>query len=83
LADRHPQETAEVISLLGTDANAGLALGVEPPHHPQKNLLGRGLGRHVLWVGLLMGPVSLVLSTVVFWSVEMEKQLMRWRGVRS
>ena len=53
---------------LVTDGLPGLALGVEPPerdtmrrppHDPQENIFGRGLGRHVAWVGLLMGLVSL------------------------
>ncbi|MGD9406282.1 MAG: cation-translocating P-type ATPase [Anaerolineae bacterium] len=53
---------------LVTDGLPGLALGVEPPepdtmnrppHHPQESIFGRGLGRHVIWVGLLMGLVSL------------------------
>ncbi len=53
---------------LVTDGLPGLALAVEPserdtmrrpPHHPQENIFGRGLGRHVAWVGLLMGLVSL------------------------
>jgi P-type Ca2+ transporter type 2C len=53
---------------LVTDGVPGLAMGVEPserdtmrrqPYHPQENIFGRGLGRHVLWVGLLMGMVSL------------------------
>jgi Ca2+-transporting ATPase len=55
------------INLL-TDGLPGLAMGVEPPerdtmrrrpHDPQENIFGRGLGLHVLWVGLLMGLVSL------------------------
>ena len=53
---------------LVTDGLPGLAMGFEPPerdtmsrrpHNPQEKILGRGLGRHVLWVGLLMGLVSL------------------------
>jgi Ca2+-transporting ATPase len=53
---------------LVTDGLPGLALGVEPPerdtmrrppHHPQESIFGRGLGQHVVWVGLLMGLVSL------------------------
>ncbi|UCH58528.1 MAG: cation-translocating P-type ATPase, partial [Anaerolineales bacterium] len=53
---------------LVTDGLPGLALGVEPPardtmrrppHHPQENIFGRGLGQHVAWVGLLMGLICL------------------------
>jgi Ca2+-transporting ATPase len=53
---------------LVTDGLPGLALSVEPPerdtmrrppYHPQESIFGRGLGRHVVWVGLLMGLVSL------------------------
>jgi Ca2+-transporting ATPase len=53
---------------LVTDGLPGLAMGVEPPepdtmrrppYHPQESIFGRGLGRHVIWVGLLMGLVSL------------------------
>ena len=51
-----------------TDGLPGLALSVEPPerdtmrrppYQPQESIFGRGLGRHVVWVGLLMGLVSL------------------------
>jgi Ca2+-transporting ATPase len=32
------------------------------PYHPQESIFGRGLGRHVVWVGLLMGLVSLAMG---------------------
>jgi Ca2+-transporting ATPase len=53
---------------LVTDGPAALALAVEPPepgamrrppHRPTENILARGLGRHVLWVGLLMALLAL------------------------
>jgi Ca2+-transporting ATPase len=58
---------------LVTDGLPGLALGVEPaerdtmrrpPFAPNENFFGRGMGRHILWVGLLMGLVSLGVG---FW----------------
>ena len=59
---------------LVTDGLPGLALGVEPaergtmqrsPYHPNENIFGRGMGWHILWVGLLMGLVSLGMG---FWA---------------
>ena len=53
---------------LVTDGLPALALGVEPPesdtmrrppHRPDENIFSRGLGRHVIWVGLLIGSLSL------------------------
>jgi Ca2+-transporting ATPase len=53
---------------LVTDGLPGLALGVEnterntmrrPPYPPNENIFGRGLGANILWVGALMGIVSL------------------------
>ena len=53
---------------LVTDGLPGLALTVEPverntmqrkPYHPNENIFGRGLGRDIIWIGLLMGLVSL------------------------
>ncbi len=52
-----------------TDGLPGLALGVEPtspetmerpPHPPNESVLARGLGVYLLWVGLLLGSVSLL-----------------------
>ncbi len=56
---------------LVTDGLPGLALGVElperdtmrrPPYPPDENVFARGLGRGILWIGLLMGLVSLGLG---------------------
>jgi P-type Ca2+ transporter type 2C len=53
---------------LVTDGLPALALGVEPaeaelmqrpPHGPDESIFARGMGRHVIWVGLLMGFLSL------------------------
>jgi P-type Ca2+ transporter type 2C len=59
---------------LVTDGLPGLALAVEPaeretmrrpPYPPQESIFSRGLGLYVLWVGVLMGLVSLGLG---FWA---------------
>jgi Ca2+-transporting ATPase len=56
---------------LTTDGLPALALGVEPPergilqrppYSPSENFFGRGMGRSILWVGLLMGLVSLAVG---------------------
>jgi Ca2+-transporting ATPase len=53
---------------LVTDGLPGLALTLEsaerdtmrrPPYNPQESIFGRGMGRDILWVGLLMALVSL------------------------
>jgi len=53
---------------LVTDGLPGLAMSFEPseknvmerePFGPNENIFGRGMGRHILWVGLLMGLVTL------------------------
>ena len=58
---------------LMTDGLPGLALTVEPaerdtmrrpPHPPGEGIFARGMGRDILWVGLLMGLVSLGIG---FW----------------
>lgn len=58
---------------LVTDGLPGLALGVEkaerntmrrPPYSPNENIFARGVGRDILWVGVLMGLLSLGVG---FW----------------
>jgi Ca2+-transporting ATPase len=53
---------------LTTDGLPALALGVEPaergimsrpPYAPNENIFSRGMGRFILWIGLLMGLISL------------------------
>jgi Ca2+-transporting ATPase len=53
---------------LVTDGLPGLALAVEPeergimqrpPRPPQESLFAQGMWQHILWIGLLMGGVSL------------------------
>lgn len=56
---------------LVTDGLPALALGFEPPEpdvmrrpprRPDESVFARGLGRHVLWVGALMGLLPLLLG---------------------
>ena len=56
---------------LVTDGLPALALGVEPPESdtmrrpprpPRESLFARGLGRQIVWVGLLMGLLSLSIG---------------------
>ncbi len=53
---------------LATDGLPGLALAVEPaekgvmqrpPRHPKESIFAHGLAAHMIWVGLLMGGVSI------------------------
>jgi Ca2+-transporting ATPase len=56
---------------LVTDGLPGIALAEEkgergvmrrPPFHPQESIFSRGLGSEILWIGALMGAVSLALG---------------------
>jgi Ca2+-transporting ATPase len=53
---------------LVTDGLPGLALGVEegergtmrrPPYPPKENVFARGMGRDIMWIGFLMGLITL------------------------
>lgn len=61
---------------LVTDGLPGLALAAEPsekdvmsrpPRHPQESIFAHGLGIHIIWVGLLMGFVSIFTQA---WSIK-------------
>jgi len=62
---------------LVTDGLPALALGVEPPEQdvmhrppirPGESIFARGLGRHVLWVGVLMGLLAIGVG-YAYWSI--------------
>lgn len=62
---------------LVTDGLPGLALSIEPaeknvmqrpPYPPDENVFGRGMAQKILWVGILMGLVSLGAG-YYYWSI--------------
>lgn len=68
---------------LVTDGLPGLALSSEPaekdimqrpPRHPKESIFAKGLGFHVLWVGLLMGAVTIGTQA---WGIYMDDP--RWQ----
>lgn len=63
---------------LVTDGLPGLALAVEdsergimsrPPWDPKESIFSRGMGGRVLWIGILMGLISL-LTGYFYWSMD-------------
>jgi Ca2+-transporting ATPase len=74
-----PLTTLQILWMnLITDGIPALALGVEqsekgsmnrPPYAPNESLFGRGLGRHILIVGLTLGISGLALGYWAFSSV--------------
>jgi len=63
-----------------TDGPPALALGVEPaekdvmkrpPYPPQESVFGHGVARGIVWVGLLMGVVSLSVG-FIYWQQGIE-----------
>ncbi|MEI7436314.1 MAG: cation-translocating P-type ATPase [bacterium] len=68
---------------LVTDGLPGLALAAEPaekgimsrpPRHPKESIFAHGMGMHIIWVGLLMGAVSLGTQA---WSIN--TGLVHWQ----
>ncbi|RPJ07286.1 MAG: cation-translocating P-type ATPase, partial [Deltaproteobacteria bacterium] len=68
---------------LVTDGVPGLALAAEqgeknimsrPPRHPKESIFAKGLGVHIVWVGLLMGAVSIVTQA---WFID--SSLTHWQ----
>lgn len=64
---------------LVTDGLPGLALGIEKgerntmrrqPYPPNENIFARGIGRDILWVGLLMGLISIGIG-FIYWRNEL------------
>ncbi|MDF2954260.1 MAG: Magnesium-transporting ATPase [Thermodesulfobacterium sp.] len=67
-----------------TDGLPGIALSGEPaekdvmqrpPRHPKENIFAHGLGIHIIWVGLLMGAVSLFTQALTL------KLNMHWQTI--
>jgi P-type Ca2+ transporter type 2C len=68
-----------------TDGLLGLGLGVEPaerasmqrpPHSPHANILGAGLGKHIVWMGLLIGLLALAAGFGLWQTGEQSWQSM-------
>lgn len=74
---------------LVTDGLPGLALTIEPaesntmrrpPYSPRENIFGRGMARNILWIGLLMGIVSLGVGWL-YWRVDPHASPAIWQTV--
>ncbi|MEI2611263.1 MAG: cation-translocating P-type ATPase [Candidatus Promineifilaceae bacterium] len=75
---------------LVTDGLPGLALAIEPgernimkrkPFHPKESILARGVGSMIIWVGTLVGSVSL-LAGYIYWDngvVDVHKEATVWQ----
>ncbi len=70
---------------LVTDGVPGLALAAEkgekdlmrrPPRHPEESIFAKGLGIHIVWVGLLMGIVSITTQALFLESSQTHWQTM-------
>jgi P-type Ca2+ transporter type 2C len=63
---------------LVTDGLPGLALAVErgeagvmdrKPFHPAESVFSRGIGKQILWIGALMGLISLAIG-YIYWRID-------------
>ena len=70
---------------LVTDGLPGLALTVEPeekgimkrpPRHPQESIFAHGMAVHIMWVGLLMGGISIFTQA---WSINNGYDQAHWQ----
>jgi len=70
---------------LVTDGIPGLALAAEPgesnimsrpPRDPKESIFANGLGTHIIWVGLLMGAVSIITQAWFIGSSQTHWQTM-------
>ena len=70
---------------LVTDGVPGLALAAEPgeknimcrpPRDPKESIFAKGLGSHIIWVGLLMGAVSILTQALFIDSSQTHWQTM-------
>ncbi|TNF52070.1 calcium-translocating P-type ATPase, PMCA-type, partial [bacterium] len=70
---------------LVTDGLPGLALAVEPeekglmkrpPRHPQESIFAHGMAAHIMWVGFLMGAMSIFTQA---WSINSGYQQAQWQ----
>jgi Ca2+-transporting ATPase len=71
---------------LVTDGLPGIALAEEPgdrgvmkrpPYHPQESVFSRGLGTQIIWIGVLMGAISLAIG-YLSWRLDAEGP---WRSM--
>ncbi len=70
---------------LVTDGLPGLALAAEPaekgimerpPRHPKESIFAHGMGAHMIWVGLLMGAVSIFTQA---WAINTGREQAHWQ----
>jgi len=70
---------------LVTDGLPGLALAAEPaekgimqrpPRHPKESIFAHGMAAHMIWVGLLMGAVSIFTEA---WAINTGREKAHWQ----